>query len=564
VSAPNQIELRIGEGGAGQGLVLAAGREYTLGSAAGCDLVIARATVSRQHARVRIAATLEVMDLGSRNGSFIDGQRLQSQHWHALVGDHEWRIGSVPVRYTVLAPGDEELALALDSVVSSSDTPAPAEVTLAAGMMDRFTRRALPPLLRRAGAGISRTELARALGEALMRHLPLQALRIGPTADTQDCACWFESSLGPAPDNTSLCGSTRVDYALTPGHLVSAYSDLAELVDAALTLAQPTRKPPAERAEMLAWPQPETLDPGLRKLYRQARRVAAGDVHVLIRGESGTGKELFARFLHQHSGRPEPAFIAVNCAAFPEDLLEAELFGVEKGVATGVDARAGLFERAHGGTLFLDEIGDMAAATQARILRVLQEREVWRLGAHRARPAEVRVISATHRDLASLRESGAFRTDLWHRIADWEIELPPLRARQADIGNLAVHFLGRAASARGIGVRGITRAALQALLAYEWPGNVRELEREMQRAAAFLDHDAALSSTELRPEIRAGASAAATDQSLAAQLARAEQRIIDLALAGVAGDIDRAAERLGISRATLYRRLATRPADAAQ
>lgn len=556
-----QFELRIGEGRESQSYRIAPEHEYTLGSSVECELRVARVTVSRQHARLRIGATLEIMDLGSRNGSFIDEQRLPGEHWHPLTPGKSLRVGSIAIRVRQLAPGDEELALSADSIDTPSPAPVSVDVTLAAGMLDHFTRRALPLLLRQINAGMARSELARSMGEALMRHLPLDALRIGPLGREEAGECWFDASLSRATDTRSQCGVTLIEYAVSAGHLTSAYANLAELVDAVLALALPRGAPLAADSDLI-WPQPEPLDPVLRKRYRQARQVAASDIHVLIRGESGTGKELFARFLHRHSGKPPASFIAVNCAAFPEDLLEAELFGVEKGVATGVDARAGLFERAHGGSLFLDEIGDMAAATQARILRVLQEREVWRLGANRPRPAHVRVISATHRDLAAMRERGEFRTDLWHRIADWEVELPPLRERLADIGNLALHFLARAAATRDIGIRGITRRALEALRSYDWPGNVRELEREMQRAAVFLEHDSALSSDELRPEIRSRAAAPEAGQTLAAQLQRAERLIVDRALVEANADINLAAERLGVSRATLYRRLSVRDAPA--
>lgn len=555
-----QIEIRMGEGSGSRLQLLTPGADYALGSAADNALCIALPTVSRQHAELRIDAdgSIALRDLDSRNGCFVDEQRLPPQRWQPVTAGQRIRLGSVPLQLRVLVDGDDDLALALPAVTAG--TPAASEVTLAAGAVDRFTRRALPRLLKHAAAGAPRLELARALGEALMRNLPLRGLIIGPQGDTHES--WFATSTEAAgePGVVSEHGSSRLELWLAPGQQPQAYADLAELADAILALSPPRERIPAT-AESIAWPRPEPIDAHVRSLYRQARRIAGSGIHVLIRGESGTGKELFAEFLHQHRGKTKAPFVAVNCAALPDDLLEAELFGVEKGVATGVDARAGVFERAHGGSLFLDEIGDMSAATQARILRVLQEQEVWRLGASQARPASVRVISATHRDLAQMRADGSFRDDLWHRIADWEVELPPLRERQADIGNLALHFLGQAAAERGIAVRGITRLALQLLCAYPWPGNIRELQREMKRAAAFMDHDAALGSTELRPEIRSAGEQHA-GQSLADQLKRAEAVIIDRAIRICAGDIDAAAQRLGVSRATLYRRLAERaPAD---
>jgi transcriptional regulator with PAS, ATPase and Fis domain len=383
-----------------------------------------------------------------------------------------------------------------------------------------------------------------------MRFLPLTALHLGPAEQTDEY--WFAA--GGEPQEAWRTGAVALGLTMAAGHSSSAYRDLPDLADALLSLS--SERPPSGAAVSVPdWPSPEPLDAATRRLYRQALRVAANPLHVLIRGESGTGKELLAQFVHRHSEHADRPWVAVNCAAFAEDLLEAELFGVERGVATGVEARAGLFERADGGTLFLDEIGDMALATQARILRVLQSQEVWRLGANKARPARFRMISATHKDLAELRRQGAFRDDLWHRIADWEACLPPLRERLDDIGNLALYFLGCAASRRGVAIRGITRRALSALLNYDWPGNIRELEREMQRCAVFLDHGAALTAEDLRPAISANPPGPA-NLTLASQLQRAEQRIIELALRRRAGDIDATAAELGISRATLYRRMA--------
>jgi transcriptional regulator with PAS, ATPase and Fis domain len=263
---------------------------------------------------------------------------------------------------------------------------------------------------------------------------------------------------------------------------------------------------------------------------------------------------LLARYLHAASDRADRPLVTLNCAALPRDLLESELFGVERGVATGVDARAGKFESAHGSTLFLDEIGDMAPETQARILRVLAEGEVYRIGGHEARPADVRVISATNRDLPAMLDSGAFRTDLYHRIADWVVEVPPLRERGADIPNLAAHFLGRACAARGVRAAGISRAALAALAAYDWPGNIRQLEKEMGRAALFLDDGELLETSQLQEEIVSGAPAGDGDD-LKGALERAERSHVERVLAACGGDVPAAAERLGVGVSTLYRRM---------
>jgi transcriptional regulator with PAS, ATPase and Fis domain len=294
--------------------------------------------------------------------------------------------------------------------------------------------------------------------------------------------------------------------------------------------------------------------PEVREVYARAARVAASRVSVLIRGESGTGKELLARYLHAASDRADAPLVTLNCAALPRDLLEAELFGVERGVATGVEARAGRFEAAHGGTLFLDEIGDMALETQARILRVLAEGEVYRVGGHQARPAQVRVISATNRDLDAMLADGRFRRDLYHRIADWVVDLPPLRARRADIPNLAAHFLAHAAAERGVHAAGISRAAITALEAHDWPGNVRQLEKEIGRAALFLEDGELLEASQLQPEINAAVGERGGD-TLKSVLERTEKAHVASVLAACSGDVPAAAERLGIGVSTLYRRL---------
>ncbi|MEM8994516.1 MAG: sigma 54-interacting transcriptional regulator, partial [Acidobacteriota bacterium] len=278
---------------------------------------------------------------------------------------------------------------------------------------------------------------------------------------------------------------------------------------------------------------------------------------VLILGESGTGKEVLARFVHGASRRRGGPWVALNCAALPEDLLEAELFGIERGVATGVEARAGKFELADGGTLFLDEIGDMAPAIQAKLLRVLQEGEVYRLGGRNPRPARVRVISATNQDLRRAIADGGFRLDLFHRIADCTLRLPPLRDRRADLGNLAAFFLVRKASEAGVATRGLSKAALECLLRYPWPGNIRQLEREMGRAALFLEDGELLQTRHLQAEVRGPVPGAGAGPggSLKEQLESFERGVIVEALARHDGQARAAAEALGVSRTTFYRRL---------
>lgn len=228
----------------------------------------------------------------------------------------------------------------------------------------------------------------------------------------------------------------------------------------------------------------------MQKVFERIERVAPTDTTVLILGESGTGKELVARALHEQSDRHEAPLIAVNCAAIPESLIEAELFGHEKGAFTGADSvREGLVEAANGGTLFLDEIAELPLAAQARLLRVLQESEIRRVGASHSRQVNVRLVAATHRDLAALVESGAFREDLYFRINVMEIQLPALRERIEDIPHLAEFLLKKACQQLNRPAMGFSEEALEKMTRYDWPGNVRELENVIERAVILTDAD---------------------------------------------------------------------------
>jgi nitrogen regulation protein NR(I) len=224
----------------------------------------------------------------------------------------------------------------------------------------------------------------------------------------------------------------------------------------------------------------------MQEVYKAIGRVAHTDATVLIRGESGTGKELVARAIYQHSLRAAKPFLVINCVAIPETLLESELFGYEKGAFTGaVNRRVGKFEQAHGGTVFLDEIGDMPFSIQAKILRLLQEKSIERLGGREPIPVDVRIIAATNRDLEAALAQGRFREDLYYRLKVVTLGLPPLRERGQDITLLAEYFLSRFAKEMDVGNPGVTAEAKLLLQNYQWPGNVRELANAMQKALIF-------------------------------------------------------------------------------
>ena len=230
--------------------------------------------------------------------------------------------------------------------------------------------------------------------------------------------------------------------------------------------------------------------PALKSVLSRISKVAPSDSTVLITGETGTGKELFARAIHRRSGRASRAFVSVNCAAIPRDLIASELFGHEKGAFTGaLQRRIGRFELAEGGTIFLDEVGDLPAETQVALLRVLQEREFERVGGNQLIRANVRVISATNRELEAAIAAGSFRRDLFYRLSVFPIESPPLRERKADIPMLVEYFIDRYARKVGKRIRNVEKSTMQLLSAYSWPGNIRELQNVMERSVILCDGD---------------------------------------------------------------------------
>ena len=287
--------------------------------------------------------------------------------------------------------------------------------------------------------------------------------------------------------------------------------------------------------------------------------MAAGDITVLIQGETGTGKELVARSIHDNSPRKTDPFVAVNCAAIPDGLIESELFGHEHGAFTGAIAqRIGQFEQANTGTLFLDEIGDMPPALQAKLLRVLQEREFQRIGGTSTISIDIRVLTATHRNLADTAKKNDFRSDLYHRLAAFQIVIPPLRERREDIPILAKHFLKRYAATAEKSIRDISTDALQMLRQHDFPGNVRELENVIERAVLYETTDLLQPESLLLHQTRGGsqpATSSPTDATDILTLKEAERRAIIQALKATGGNISAAAQALGIGRNTLYRKL---------
>ncbi|MGV3606340.1 MAG: sigma-54-dependent transcriptional regulator [Planctomycetaceae bacterium] len=355
---------------------------------------------------------------------------------------------------------------------------------------------------------------------------------------------------------------------------------LQETVDRALEVRRLMNEPvhlkqasgPVDQSDVMIGRSSQMLE-----VYKQIGRIAAQDVTVLIRGESGTGKELIARAVYQHSHRKDECFLAVNCAALSETLLESELFGHEKGAFTGADRRRiGKFEQCNGGTIFLDEVGDMSPATQSKVLRLLQEQRFERVGGTETIATNVRIISATNRDLEKMIEDGEFRLDLFHRLNAFEILLPPLRDRGEDLPRLIEHYLHRFNHLLNKSISGISEEAAHLLTSYRWPGNIRQLQSVIRKAMLmatspiilpeFLPEEvlsqesvaSAASSDAINGHSDAGferfcqeRQSAGSNNLYAEALEWMERRLVTRVLQDCEGNQSKAAEQLGITRGSL-------------
>jgi transcriptional regulator with GAF, ATPase, and Fis domain len=318
------------------------------------------------------------------------------------------------------------------------------------------------------------------------------------------------------------------------------------------------------------------VSPGFKAAFELLQSAAPSAITVLLLGETGVGKEMFARWLHDHGPRAKGPFIAVNCAAIPHELLEAELFGVEKGAYTGAQlARAGRFERANGGTLFLDEVGDLPLAAQVKLLRALQAGEVERLGSEQATRVDVRIVAATNVELREAMQAGKFRSDLYYRISTFPISIPPLRERKADIPALITRFLEKYGELYRKKLRGLTDKAMVDVLNHAWPGNIRELENVVERAVLLAPDNSAVESIHLFGPAWPRAAEGGIDakghvthtspdalDALCAQafahhvdLESLERRLMQVAMQRAGGNLAQAARLLGITRPQLAYRL---------
>ncbi len=542
---------------------LDAGATYVVGSATDAEIRLPVAGVSRHHARLEMFEDGGgvIADLGSRNGTWVGERRVRRS---ALAGGEQLSFGSLTAELLVLEPAVAGIAIAAGPHAAGPQLPDRSNPsTLGLSIEERLTRSLGPLLRRRFTGGVA---IAQELVAAWLAALPIERMEIMRDVPGDEVLVAAGGGVmgRPADSETALRGWTFRFWGPI-GPRTTQLRPVLELAGEILSAGEipsagepqpPSSAPRDDAAERVAPPSPASLSPEVRRLYRRVAKVARGDVPILIRGESGSGKEVLASFVHRASPQHDGPFLALNCAALPKDLLEAELFGIERGVATGVDARSGLLERATGGTLFLDEIGDMAPETQAKVLRALEERRVYRVGGRAGIAVDVRFVAATHRDLEQRIKDGSFRQDLFHRLAAHVARIPPLRERREDIAQLAGHFFARELERAGASSPGLTRGALGALYEYDWPGNIRELSLEIAQAVLLLDPGEPLGLEHLSERVRSALDLNAPPPlTLDAHLRRAERQAYAAALAVAGSDPARAIDQLGVSRATFYRKV---------
>ena len=591
------LEVLAADGSTARRFHLAPG-EHVVGSEAGSAIAIDDARVSRRHARIEVLddGGVVLTDLQSRNGTFVHGRRVRRTALHGTAV-----LGFGPLQ-AVLQPADPAraqvlLAPAADGVEASparlrraKDVVGPPIVREAStddvhplGRVAEALRALLPPLL----AGTATVgETADVLARQLAVLLPVGRVDLVRTAadgsEALAAACSTSFRLATSPLTRTIDGPDgwKMSLRVADAELLRPVEPLLALTLELLALAERNGEPAPRtrlasatvspgadaRRSLPSSSSPPLPPPGLcnevARIYGRAAKVARGDVPVLVLGESGSGKEVLARWIHARSPRAGGPFLAVNCAALPRELLEAELFGIERGVATGVEARAGILERASGGTVFLDEVGDMPAELQAKLLRVLESTSLYRVGGRNPVTVDVRFLAATNRDLQGMVGEGTFRLDLYHRLAAFEAPLPPLRRRREEIPALAGRFFRRETMKHGIASPGITRAALGAFITYGWPGNVRELENEIAKAVLLLEGGEPLDLHHLSERVRGIAPPQVDPLTLEEAVRRAEREAFAVAQAAAEDDPVRAMELLGVARTTYYRKLKELALDA--
>jgi len=547
------LVVQLGAGEPGSRVVdLVDGGEVTFGRSRGAIVSVKDDDVSRLHARVKRAGdVIEVEDLGSRNGTYVNGERIESQRPRRLVAGDELKLGSIQ------AVVGRTSGLRRARPVSDAEA---GEARLAAEV-DRAVRYRRPvtfALVRLAGGG-GAVDAALDAVAGILRPMDLIAEYAGD--DHLVILPELDRPTGQAAVASIVAAAQQVGAAVKTGTAVAPDDGTtADTIIAALRASLHGGRLPAAAAASSQGAEPAipggaiVLDPVMQRVYKLVAKIAESSMTVLILGETGVGKELVAEAIHRGSTRRTGPMVKLNCAALPETLLESELFGHERGAFTGADRRKqGFFEAAHGGTLFLDEVGEMPPSLQAKLLRVLENKVITRVGGTAEILVDVRVVCATHRDLQVDVRTGRFRQDLLFRIGGFTVAVPPLRDRRAEIVALAEHFVRVAATEVKRPPPALSPEAREALLAYRWPGNVRELENAMERALVLCEDAITLADLpdrlrELTP--RSGA-AAGPVSNIHGQLEDLERTAIVSALEANADNQTRAARSLGLSRRAL-------------
>ncbi|MEM9488084.1 MAG: sigma 54-interacting transcriptional regulator, partial [Myxococcota bacterium] len=520
--------------------------------------------VSRNHARVvRSGDEIVVEDLDSRNGTRVNGAKIAKPT--VLNAGDELEIGpaiavlsqtSLPTQTTRIGATwhlDDRLAAETDRGLRYRRPYALLMIRVAGD--DRAVDGAIARLV----AALRPMDILAEYGpDEYAVLMPELDLTTGVEAAQQQLDEMHRDRRGAAPPVTIRSGMAAFpDHGSQAGTILSQARDAlraARAQDERGVVTPPSQ--PAPTAEIIV------VDPQMKRLYAMVRKVANAPMTVLICGETGAGKEAVAEAVHRESQRREGPFVRVNCACIADTLLESELFGYERGAFTGADRRKeGYFEAAAGGTLFLDEIGEISAALQAKLLRVLEQRVITRIGGTREVAIDTRVVCATNRDLQAEVERGTFRQDLYFRISPFVLMLPPLRDRPSEIPLLADHFIAQSARALGASTPTLSEAARARLLDYSWPGNVRELRNAMERAVV-LQTEGVIDIGQLPERIKSAASSAARVEPVPGGVGDVREHVADVerqqivaALEACGGNQTMAARKLGLSRRALIYRL---------
>jgi len=556
--------------------------ELSIGRGAGNTIVIPSSLVSRHHCVIRPSDDrIQVIDQQSANGTFVNGSRIMSAT--VRPGD---RIAVGPCSFLVigarvpdaisahdrtdtevlpesvleLGSGDEDLLVRVCAALHETSEPRiiyqrlldliDKAIPNTGGLIVAADGDALIPAARRVSASDAKFEPSPALLRRVM-HSGVSVL----TGDNELLVpiLGYQRIFGAA----YLAGAPEPQLSAEHLRLAMAMAGIAgQALQSAFGFGSLIGENERLRRELAVQHDLIGESAPMRQVYEFIGKVAPSASTILILGESGTGKELVARAIHRNSPRSAKPIIAINCAAITETLLESELFGHERGAFTGaVGQKRGVFEAADGGTLFLDEIGELSAALQAKLLRVLQERTIQRVGSTRTVPIDIRIIAATNRDLSAIVKDGRFRQDLFFRINVVTIRVPPLRERKQDIPLLAAHFRERFSQRAGMAEGRVTEEAMRLLCSYEWPGNVRELENCLERAV-LMCATGVIRPEDLPEELLANPeNAADTFPGYYREIAEAKRRIVARAVAESAGNLSEASRRLGIHRNHLHRLL---------